>query len=497
MAGDRGWQIAEYEGRWVAVLLWCAAAKRLKARETWISWDPRTRAERLKLVVQQARFCLLHAQPNLASRVLGEAVRHLPDWWKQRHGYTPLLAETFVDPSRFEGTCNRAAGWTEAGVTTGHRRAGRAYYEPGAGLKSLWLKALRQDAAVRLRGPLATLPPECRAAQPEAAMGVLPVKLAQAESLLAAFARVPDPRARNSHHRLATVLTITALAILMGRQRPADFVRLAQQLNARQRQALGYYRPPGKKLGVAPDSDVFYTLLGRVDPAALAAVLNDWLQAQHDQIPPGARPRRQSGHRPTRAGHQPRRATDRRHRRPRTCALRREGTRSARRPRRRRARGPRHRPTFSTDDCDHGRAEHRALTLATVTPLQLGFPQAATVVAVTSAVTNKKTGAESAELRLVVSSLERGALTPRQGLARVRGHWSVEAANHYRSDITWREDHDLGRHARRACNLALLRSALLGALLRDGSINLSARSQHYASHPSAAPRFLSSSLPSL
>lgn len=85
MAGDRGWQIAEYEVRWVAVLLWCAAAKRLKARETWISWDPRTRAEHLKLVVQQARFCLLHAQPNLASRVLGEAVRHLPDWWKQRH----------------------------------------------------------------------------------------------------------------------------------------------------------------------------------------------------------------------------------------------------------------------------------------------------------------------------------------------------------------------------------------------------------------------------
>ena len=85
VAGDRGWQVAEYEGRWVAVLLWCAAAKRLKAREEWIGWDDRTRAERLKLVVQQARFCLLHEQPNLASRVLGEAVRHLPGWWQQIH----------------------------------------------------------------------------------------------------------------------------------------------------------------------------------------------------------------------------------------------------------------------------------------------------------------------------------------------------------------------------------------------------------------------------
>jgi len=285
VAGDRGWQIAECDGQWVAVMLWCAAAKRLKAREEWIGWDPRTRAERLKLVVQQARFCLLRAQPNLASRVLGEALRHLPEWWQQKHGYTPLLAETFVDPEHFEGTCYRAAGWSEAGATTGHRRAGLDYYQPGAGLKSVWLKALRPDAPVLLRGPLAALPPECRAAQPVAAMGVLPVKLAQAESLCAAFARVPDPRARNSHHRLATVLTIAALAILMGRQRPADFVRLAQQLNARQREALGYYRPPGKKARVAPGSDVFYTLLGRVAPHALAAVLNEWLQSQHGELP--------------------------------------------------------------------------------------------------------------------------------------------------------------------------------------------------------------------
>lgn len=285
VAGDRGWQIAECDSQWVAVILWCAAAKRLKAREAWIGWDPRTRAERLKLIVQQARFCLLRAQPNLASRVLGESVRHLPDWWQQQHGYTPLLAETFVDPERFEGTCYRAAGWIEAGATAGHRRAGRDYYQPGAGLKTLWLKTLREDAAMRLRGPDALLPGECRAALPVATMGVLPVKLAQLESLHEAFARVRDPRAGNRQHRLATVLTLVALSVLMGRQRPADWLRLAQQLNARQREALGYYRAPGKKVRVAPGRDVFYTLLGRVEPLALAAVLNQWLQTQHGELP--------------------------------------------------------------------------------------------------------------------------------------------------------------------------------------------------------------------
>lgn len=132
-------------------------------------------------------------------------------------------------------------------------------------------------------------------------------------------------------------------------------------------------------------------------------------------------------------------------------------------------------PFFLTDDCDHDRAEHRAVALATVIPEQLGFPHAATVVAITSAVSNKKIGAASGETRLFVSSLERTALTPRQCLARARGHWNVEAGNHYRCDVTWREDAELGRNARRACNLAFLRSALLGAILRDGSMNLSAR----------------------
>jgi hypothetical protein len=116
---------------------------------------------------------------------------------------------------------------------------------------------------------------------------------------------------------------------------------------------------------------------------------------------------------------------------------------------------------------------------------------------VTSEFTNKKTGVASSETRRFVSSAAPSAYTPRQWLARCRGHWSVESANHYRRDVTWREDAELGRNARRACNLALLRSALLGALLRDGSINLSALTQHYASHPAAALRFLRSAHPTL
>lgn len=113
-------------------------------------------------------------------------------------------------------------------------------------------------------------------------------------------------------------------------------------------------------------------------------------------------------------------------------------------------------------------------------------------MAVRSEVTDKKSGAFTTDIRLFASSLEAGALTPCQWMSRCRRHWSVESANHYRRDVTWREDDELGRHPRRACNLALLRSALLGVLLRDGSINLSALSQRFAFQPAAALRLLRS-----
>jgi hypothetical protein len=122
--------------------------------------------------------------------------------------------------------------------------------------------------------------------------------------------------------------------------------------------------------------------------------------------------------------------------------------------------------------------------------------QAATVLAVTSTCTVKKTGATSTETRLFVSSAAAKACTPRQWLARRRGHWSVESANHYRRDVTWREDAELGRKAACACNLAPIRSALFGALLRDGPLNLSADTQRCIARPGAALRFLRAAHPS-
>ena len=98
-AGDALWQLI-YEERargatLVAVIVWCAAAFRLKDRDAWIGWDSVTRARRLKLIVPARRFLVLQSarRPNLASKSLGAALRVLTSHWHGQFGYTPVLAE--------------------------------------------------------------------------------------------------------------------------------------------------------------------------------------------------------------------------------------------------------------------------------------------------------------------------------------------------------------------------------------------------------------------
>ncbi len=96
----------------VADFCWGGAAKRLKDRDTWIGWDAVTCANRLKLVVELRRFAVPESsrRPNLASECLGLAFRELTATWQERHGYRPLLVESFHDPARARGPMPRWPG---------------------------------------------------------------------------------------------------------------------------------------------------------------------------------------------------------------------------------------------------------------------------------------------------------------------------------------------------------------------------------------------------
>ena len=128
-AGDTVRLVFEEDGRWIALMTWAAACYRLKARDREIGWNPAMCAKRLKLVANNRRFTILAekgARPNLASQLLGMAVRELPAIWKAKWGYAPLLAETFCDIEQAAGTCYRAAGWRAVGKTKGFSRVRHA-----------------------------------------------------------------------------------------------------------------------------------------------------------------------------------------------------------------------------------------------------------------------------------------------------------------------------------------------------------------------------------
>ena len=83
--GDYLRQVIEQDGQPVALLVWGPACYALKDRDRWISWSVNQRLERLKLIVQNRRFLLLRPKgqsPNLASQVMGAALRALPQQWQ-------------------------------------------------------------------------------------------------------------------------------------------------------------------------------------------------------------------------------------------------------------------------------------------------------------------------------------------------------------------------------------------------------------------------------
>ena len=97
----------------VALLVWGAAVLHNAPRDQLIGWDEELRARRLLFVVNNRRFLILPwvRQPHLASRVLGACLRRLSADWQRVYGHPVWLAETFVDLSRFKGTCYRASNW--------------------------------------------------------------------------------------------------------------------------------------------------------------------------------------------------------------------------------------------------------------------------------------------------------------------------------------------------------------------------------------------------
>lgn len=113
--------VVDNKGRKLGGMLFSFASKKLPDRDYWIGWDDKARQKRLNLVVNNNRYLIFPwvEVKYLASKTISLASQQLADDWSIHHGYRPLLIETFVDTTKYRGTCYQAANWINVGETAG------------------------------------------------------------------------------------------------------------------------------------------------------------------------------------------------------------------------------------------------------------------------------------------------------------------------------------------------------------------------------------------
>lgn len=136
--------IAYTQQRPIGAIAWIAAAQKVAAREQFIGWNNAQRLKNLHLVVNNTRFLVLPRVPHLASHLLASNIRRLAQDWQARYGYAPVLLETFVDTTRFKGTCYKAANWIFVGLTQGRGKYDRHTRRPET-VKAVFVYPLRPD----------------------------------------------------------------------------------------------------------------------------------------------------------------------------------------------------------------------------------------------------------------------------------------------------------------------------------------------------------------
>ena len=191
-----------------------------------------------------------------------------------------LLAETFVDPSRFAGTCYRASNWRSLGRTRGYSRepGGSARWRENGRPKEVYVYEMEKDAAAALRR--AELPGDWRAGS-----GALPPPAPELRSLHAFLEDMPDFRkARGRRYDLACYAAIMIAARLAGYRGVTAFAELRRgwTRSSWRRRA----RSSARAGGAAPR--LRHYILSSLPPDALDRALGAWTRQRSDGAAPVA-----------------------------------------------------------------------------------------------------------------------------------------------------------------------------------------------------------------
>ena len=119
--------VQDYQGRPLACVLFGSAAWKTAPRDAFIGWDHPTRVRNLIQITNNTRFLILPwvKVKNLASCILSQIAQRIATDWLTKYSHPIYALETFVDRSRFRGTCYQAANWIYTGKTQGRTRNDR------------------------------------------------------------------------------------------------------------------------------------------------------------------------------------------------------------------------------------------------------------------------------------------------------------------------------------------------------------------------------------
>ena len=272
--------VALHGETWVALVGWQPGAFKLAARDRWIGWSAEQQFRRLHLIANNSRFVILGpgGVPNLASRVLGLSLRRLSADIRAAHGYPALLAETFVDVSRFAGTCYRASNWRSLGLTRGFGRepGGAARFRHHGRPKEIFMYELTDGAAEALSRD--AVPESWNAEQHDSAG---PMAASGLRSLFACLDEVPECRkARGKRYPLRTILAIAVAARLAGYRGVTAFAEFAALLTQEQLAAVDSFFSPTKKRYTAPKITTFHNIFADLPPETLDDAIGAWTARQ-------------------------------------------------------------------------------------------------------------------------------------------------------------------------------------------------------------------------
>ena len=270
--------IALVGSTWLALIGWQPGAFKLAARDRWLAWSAEQQFRRLHLIANNARFVILTPRPvpNLASRVLGLSLRRLSRDMQAVHGYPVFLAETFVDPARFAGTCYRASNWRSLGLTRGFARepGGSARWRHHGQPKEIFVFELTANAAEVLSQ--AETP-----AQWHGETRTEPMTAVRLRSLFECLGEVPECRlARGKRYPLNTVLALAVAARLAGYRGVTAFAQFARLLSQEQLKAVGAFYSESKQRYTSPSVTTFHNILAALPPETLDNAIGQWT-AQH------------------------------------------------------------------------------------------------------------------------------------------------------------------------------------------------------------------------